>query len=342
MSFRAKNSAFAALAMSFMIALTGCTLLPAEEEPLKPPLVKPKQENYRTTAVVKGSIAQEVKGNGTLESYESDSISFKSEGGRVKEMLVRAGAEVKRGDVLVQLDVGDMDITLKQLEMNLLLSKAKVRDAKLAGDDEALRIAQLQQEIDGMKYERMLESVNGKQIVATMDGTVTFVAPLEEGNIVKPYETIVIISDPSKLRVSFQVSSTADASKVGVGFNASLKLGADEPIEGKVSQTPSSAPLTEDEMLRERYKSHVYVETDQLPATAKIGDRVDVTIRLQERDGALIIPKSGLRNYLGRTFVRVLEDGDKIREIDVEQGIVGSTEVEITKGVEEGQLIILQ
>lgn len=342
MSFRAKSSAFAALALTIMVALSGCALLPAEEEPLKPPLVKPPQENYRTTAVVKGSIAQEVKGNGTLESYESDAISFKSEGGRVKEVLVRAGDEVKQGDVLVQLDVGDMDITLKQLEMNLLVSKGKVREAKLTGDDESLRIAQLQQEIDAMKYERMLDSVNGKQLVATMDGTVTFVAPLEEGNIVTPFETVVIISDPSKLRVSFQVDSSSDASKIGVGFNAALKFGAADPLEGKVTQTPSSAPFTEDEILNQRYKSHVYVETDQLPESAGIGDRVDVTIRLQERDGALVIPKSGLRNYLGRTFVRVLEDGDKIREIDVEQGIVGSTEVEITKGVEEGQLIILQ
>ncbi|MOA30899.1 hypothetical protein D3C78_1520200 [compost metagenome] len=65
-------------------------------------------------------------------------------------------------------------------------------------------------------------------------------------------------------------------------------------------------------------------------------------IILQQREGVLKIPRSGLRSFLGRTFVRTLEDGSKIREIDVETGIKGSTEIEITKGLEEGAVIVLQ
>lgn len=328
------------LSLFIMLPLTGCSLLPAEEEPLKPPLVKPAQENYRTAPVVRGPIAQEVRGNGTLESFESDAISFKAEGGRVKEVLVRAGDEVKKGDVLVQLDVGDLDVQVKQLEMNMLISRGKLRDARASENEDAIRVAELQYEIDQIKYNRLLESFEGKQLLATMDGTVTYVAPLEEGNMVAPYETVVMLSDPTKLRVAFQIDSSSDASKISVGITAMLRFGNEE-IEGKVTQTPASAPLTEDEILRQRYSKHVYVETDQLPDTAEIGDRTDVTVRLQERSDALVIPRSGLRSYLGRTFVRVLEDGN-VREIDVEQGIVGSTEVEISKGLEEGQLIILQ
>ncbi|WP_162848431.1 efflux RND transporter periplasmic adaptor subunit [Paenibacillus nanensis] len=338
---RPKTSTFAILLLLFMIPLTGCSLLPAEEEPLKPPLVKPAQENYRTEPVVRGPIAQEVRGNGTLESYESDAISFAAEGGRVKEVFVRAGDEVKKGDVLVQLAVGDLDIQVKQLELNMLVAKGKLREAKLSENADAIAAAELQYEIDQLKYSRLLESLENKQLLATMDGTITYVAPLEEGSRVEPYETVVMLSDPKKLRIAFQVDTTSDASKIGVGFTAMLKFG-DEEIAGKVTQTPSTAPFTEDDILKQRYMNHVYVESDQLPETAEIGDRTDVTVRLQEREDALIIPRSGLRSYLGRTFVRVLEDGGKVREIDVEQGIVGSTVVEISKGLEEGQLIILQ
>ncbi|RJX39476.1 biotin/lipoyl-binding protein [Paenibacillus pinisoli] len=337
--FRLKSKAF--LALIVVVALSGCSLLPAEEEPLKPPLVKPPQENYRTTPVVKGAIAQEVKGNGTLESYFSDAVEFTAEGGRVKEVFVRAGDDVKKGDPLVQLDVGDMDVQLRTLEMNMLISRKKLREARIADDEEGLRIAQLQYEIDQIKYTRLQDSYSNKQLVATMDGRVTFVAPLVEGDVVKPYETIVMISDPNKLRISFQIDTSSDAMKVTVGFNASLKFGT-EIVEGKVTQTPSSAPQTDDEILRSRYASHVYVETESLPESATIGTKADVTIRLQEKESVLLIPRSGLRNYLGRTFVRILEEGDKIREVDVEQGIIGSTEVEITKGLEEGQLIVLQ
>lgn len=322
-------------------ALTGCSLLPQEEEPLKPPLVKPPQQIYQTTPVKKGPIAQEIKGNGILESYYSEAAEFKSEGGRIKKMLVRAGDEVKKGDVLVQLDVGDMDIKLRELELNMLNSRVKLREAKLSENDDILRVAELQYEIDQIKYNRLLESYNSKQLVAGMSGTVTFVASLEEGDPVPAFETIVMISDPSKLRVSFLIDTSSDASKIEVGFKASLKASGGE-FEGNVTQTPLSAPKTDDEVLAQKYATQVFVETDKIPAGAEIGDRIDVSIRLQERAEALVIPRSGLRNYLGRNFVRILEDGDKMREVDVETGIISSTEVEIAKGLEEGQLIVLQ
>lgn len=340
--FRLKSKTRLALIVICVSAITGCTLLPAEEEPLKPPLVKPPQENYRTTPVEKKMISQEVKGNGVLESYHSDAVQFKSEGGRVKEVLVKAGDLVKKGDVLVQLDVGDMDINLRALEINVLKSKTALRAAKLAEDEDAGRIAQLQFEIDQIKYNRLLESFGNKQLIATMDGQVTFVAPIVEGDMVNIYETIVMISDPSKLRFSFMVDSSSDASKVSIGLNAVLKFGNGETLSGKVTQTPSSAPKTEDAVLGQRYSTHIYIDTEKLPSAAEIGTRADVSILLQERQDVLVIPRSGLRNYLGRTFVRILEDGNKIREIDVETGITGSAEIEIVKGLEEGQFIVLQ
>ena len=80
----------------------------------------------------------------------------------------------------------------------------------------------------------------------------------------------------------------------------------------------------------------------ELPQDAEIGSSVNVEIVTQQKDDTLIIPRSGLRSYLGRTFVRVLEEEKRIREIDVEQGLVTPTTVEILKGLEEGQEVILQ
>lgn len=322
-------------------SLAGCSLLPAEEEPLKPPLVQPAQENYRTVPVEKGAITQEVKGNGSLESYYSEAIQFTTKGGRIKEVLVRAGDTVKKGDVLVQLSLEDLDIELKQLELHLARSKQALKQAKLKDDAEQIHIAQLQYELDSLKYERLLAAFEGKQLVAGMDGQVTFVDDMQEGDYVDVYQTIVMISDPTKLRVAFQVDSSPEASSVNVGYAATLKFFGNVEMEGKVTQTPSSAPLTEDQKLRDRYSKTIYVELEQLPEGAEIGTRVDVSLILQQRDDVLKIPRSGLRSFLGRTFVRVLEEGNKIREIDVETGIKGSTEIEITKGLEEGALIVL-
>lgn len=344
LSFRAKQMkkiAVAAAAMTAALALAGCSLLPAEEAPLKPPLVKPPQENYRTVEVVKGRITQEIRGNGSLVSYYTDTVQFKAGGGVVKEVLVKAGDTVKTGDPLIRLDTGNMDIELKQLELNLTRSSQALKQAKSGGDSDGLRIAQLQYDIDKLKYERLAAALEGKVLTAEMDGQVTYVAELQEGDAVREYETLVVVADPGKLRVAFQTDGSPEVNLVNVGIKAELKFDGDVELTGKVAQTPSSAPFTDDPVLKERNAKMIYVEPDKLPEGAQIGMRTEVKVLLQERNDVIIIPRSGLRSYLGRTFVRILEEGDKIREVDVETGIKGSTDIEITKGLEEGMLIVL-
>ncbi|MCU6712931.1 biotin/lipoyl-binding protein [Paenibacillus sp. J5C_2022] len=331
-----------AVMLLLAVMLAGCTLLPAEEEALAPPLVKPPQENYRTVAVERGTITQEIRGNGVLESYASDAAQFRAAGGRVDKVFVKAGDMVKKGDPLIVLDVENMDIELKQLELNMERSRAALRTAKLSDDDEVLRLAKLQYELDWMKYDRLREAYENRLLSAGMDGQVTFVADVAEGDKVNVYETLVMVSDPLKLRVAFPAEDTPEAHNISVGQPAQVSFSTDSVVEGKITQTPSSAPATDDEMLRSRYASHIYVEVDKLPEGAAIGMRANIHVVLQERKDVLLIPRSGLRSYLGRTFVRILDEDNKIREMDVEKGIIGSTEVEIVKGLEEGELVVLQ
>ncbi|MCA0756065.1 efflux RND transporter periplasmic adaptor subunit [Paenibacillus sp. N4] len=322
-------------------SLTGCSLLPAEENALKPPLVKPAQENYRTVTVEKGTISQEIKGNGSLESTEWEMAQFTGQGGRLAKMLVTAGDTVKKGDVLVQLNVDGLDIQLKEQQLGVARAKLALKQAKGAGDADAVNIAQLQLDIENLKLERLMTTFNSKQLVAGMNGQVTFVEDLKEGDFVEPYQTLVTISDPSKLRVALRVENSAEISGVDVGFPALVTFGQSE-LEGKVVQTPSSAPATMNEQLQERYSKTLYIEVPKVPADAEIGSFADVKIILQKREDVLTIPRSGVRSFLGRTFVRTLEDGNKVREIDVETGIKGSTDIEITKGLEEGAVVVLQ
>ncbi|CAM4325577.1 efflux RND transporter periplasmic adaptor subunit [Paenibacillus alkaliterrae] len=341
MSHKLKPMLGWSFALLISASLTGCSLLPAEENALKPPLVKPAQENYRTVIVEKGTISQEINGNGSLESTQWEMAQFTGQGGRIAKMLVTAGSKVKKGDVLVQLNVDGLDIQLKEQQLSVARAKLSLKQAKAGSDSDAINIAQLQLDIENLKLARLMTTYNSKQLVAGMDGQVTFVEDLEEGDFVEAYQTLVTISDPSKLRVALRVESGAEISSVDVGFPVKVTFGEEE-LEGKVVQTPSSAPATMNEQLLDRYSKTLYIEVPKVPADASIGAFADVKIILQQREDVLKIPRSGVRSFLGRTFVRTLEDGSKIREIDVETGIKGSTEIEITKGLEEGAVVVLQ
>jgi multidrug efflux pump subunit AcrA (membrane-fusion protein) len=325
---------------AFMLA--GCSLLPREEQALKAPLVKPAQENYRTVKVEKGTIVKQVSGSGSLESVAMDVAQFTGQGGRIASIAVHSGDKVKKGDLLVQLSMDGLDLQLKEQELALERAKYAYRQTKQSGSDaDALRIASLQMDIEQIKYDRLNKQFNSKQLRAGIDGQIIFVEDLKEGDMVEPYQTLVTVADPTKLRVALRVENSNDIKDVDVGMSADITL-QKETVQGKVVQTPSSSPQTLNKDLADKYAKTLYIEAAQLPKAAEIGSSVDVQIVTQKKDNVLKIPRSGLRSYLGRNFVRVLEEGKRIREVDVEQGLVAPTEVEIVRGLQEGQDIILQ
>lgn len=331
------------LAMSLIVSLSllaGCSLIPAEEEPLKPPLVKPAEQNYSTSEVKIGDIRREVKGSGVFESTASELAQFKSQGGRLKKLHVSSGDTVKKGDLLAELAVDGLDV--QTLEQRLAVKRAEyaLKQAKKGGNAEEIQIAQLQLQIEGLKLDKLEQTAEQSKLRATLNGQVVFVEELAEGDFVQPYQTLVRVADPTKLRFSYRSSDAGSIGEVQVGMNAVITAGNNYEATGKVVQTPSSAPLTTDADLKAKYSSTLYVNVDKLPENAEIGTSANIAIVLVEHKNAVVIPKSGLRSYLGRTFVRVL-DGKALREVDVEVGIQSSTEVEIVRGLKEGQTIVL-
>lgn len=347
LSRKIKRAAALSAALAMAVALAGCSLLPKEEEALAPPLVKPASENYQTQTAERGTISVEVNGSGYFESDHTDVAQFTGQGGRVQEVLVKSGDIVKKGDVLVQLVMEDLDLQVKQEELALEQAKYNLRKQRTISDNDAevIQMAALQVEIEQLKYDRLTAQYNSKQLKANMDGQVIFVEDLKPGDYVDTYQTLVIVADTTKLRLTLNVDGNEAVRDVEVGFPAEISLnvdGEEKTVQGKVVQTPSSAPQTLNKDLAEKYSKTLYIQVNDLPEGVEIGSMADVKIITKRKDNVIKIPRSGLRNYLGRTFVRTLEDGNKVRELDVDAGITSSTEVEIINGISEGDVIILQ
>jgi RND family efflux transporter MFP subunit len=323
--------------------LVGCSILPKEEEVMKPPLVKPADENYKTVKATKGTIAREIRGIATFVSTKTEHVQLTVQGGRIDSVKVKSGDAVKKGDLLIQLNVDGLDLQLK--EQALALEKAKLnRKQILANPDiseDQKRVADMQLEIEQMKFDKVQKTYADKQLAAPMDGQVTFVEDLKPGDTVAPFRTLVILADPKELRLSHNISNPADVRDVEVGMTAQVRLSDSVTVTGEVVQTPASAPVTSNKELADKYARTLYLQVPKLPESTRIGASADLSIVTEKRDNVVKIPRSGLRSFLGRTFVQVLE-GKGLREIDVETGISSSTEIEISKGLNEGQDVVLQ
>ncbi|WP_162463199.1 efflux RND transporter periplasmic adaptor subunit [Paenibacillus psychroresistens] len=341
-----RNKPYIAIAFIILLAsslLSSCSILPKEEQGLQPPLVQPAQENYNTVKVEKGTVSKEIKGAGIFVSTKMDSAQFINSGGRLEKINVQSGDQVKKGDVLVQLTVDGLDLQLKEQELALVRAQymLKIVNKTKGIDPENVKIAKLGLEIEQIKYDRLQQSVDGKQLKAKIDGQVTFITDLIQGSIIEPYQTLVVVADISKLIVAWNPSNTEDIQKVELGMSVDVTMNTGDPIIGKVVQTPSSAPTTQDTQLADKYSKTLYVEMDKLPDGAEMGTTASLSIYLQKHDNVLKIPLSGLRTYLGRNFVQAVE-GEGLREFDVETGIQSSVDIEITKGLKEGQVVVLQ
>lgn len=324
-----------------IIALTaGCSLLPKEDEPLKPPLVQPVRVNDVLSEVEIGSITVEVTGSGSLESTNQAHHQLTASGDRVKEVLVRSGSVVEAGDPLILFEDDGVDRDVLRREIEREKKQLALDEAKRTNDQRRIRIASLELELAQMELDIILEKQESLQIRAQMSGVVTFVASLNPGDFVEAYRSLVIISDPNQLRLAYSTSNASSLSNVKVGMSAELTHKNNE-LTGKVVQTPSSAPFTEDNRLREQYSKTLFIEMDQLPEEAEMGNQVNVRIILAHKEDVIIIPKSGLRSTFGRNYVQVLED-ERRRELDIELGLESTTMVEVVNGLEPGQMIVLK
>jgi hypothetical protein len=79
---------------------------------------------------------------------------------------------------------------------------------------------------------------------------------------------------------------------------------------------------------------------EKQPEDVQIGHSAEMTIELQNRADVILLPRSAVRSYMGRSYVQIA-DGSQRREVDVEVGLTTATEAEIVSGLEEGQMVVV-
>jgi RND family efflux transporter MFP subunit len=329
------------LSLGLLLAAPGCSLLPKEEQPLQPPLVKPVKQNVDVVEVKKGEIGRTLKGLATVASSSTQPLSFRESGGRLLSIDVKLGDTIQPGDIVARLDPGDLEARIRLQKLNLEKANIALDEAKAAaqGNLNVIRLKMIDVESTQIQLEQLQKQLDKTKLVSDIRGIVTYIDGLQAGDPVAAYKAVVTVADPKKLQLIYESMNTTDLSSIQVGMDVQVKIKNGE-YKGKVLQTPSSSPVTADKPLAERNARRLYLGVTELPSDVTIGATADFNITLEKRDSGLIIPRSALRSYLGREYVQVLE-GESRKEIDVEKGIVTQTEVEIMKGLKEGQKVIL-
>lgn len=340
-SFRHKRRAFASrlLAATLGLALlAGCSLLPREEEPETLPTIRPPKISQKPEyPVQRGVLELKASGTGKLMSDREENLAFTADNRRIVDVRVKAGDRVQKGQVLAELDSGELEIQIVRKEIEIekaeLDMKAELRESP---DDQgvALRKRQLEYELLKRELAKMKKELAESRLLAPYDGTiVSFTA--EKGDIARAYEKIGRIADTDSLVVAARFNAN-DLKRIVPGMEATVSLNAAGELKGTVRRLPASAEQKDEDTL----DAYALIDVGKLPDNALHGNPLTAAVTVEKREKALYIPLAALRKQNSRNYVLVANaDGTK-GEVDVEIGLQTSTQVEIINGLEEGQKVV--
>lgn len=112
-----------------ILAVSGCSLFPMEEDVLTPPLAEPEEITYQTEEARIGNIEDSIQRSAYFIPIMYESLFFRYRGGRMKDIYVNVGATVKAGDLVAELLSDSLE---REIEQQSILVNSKIKDCAYA------------------------------------------------------------------------------------------------------------------------------------------------------------------------------------------------------------------
>ena len=325
-------------ALAVLPALTGC-LFPREEEPLAPPLVRPAEVTYQTVPAARATIEQTVVVTAHFTYRTQSAVAFERGGGRLRRIAVAFGERVREGDLLAELRNDDLQVQVREREIELRKAELRHERARARGADRfEQELAALDEELAALHLKVVRRDLLGTELRAPMDGVVTYTLPAAPGDHLDPFVTVVRLADPDELVVEYR---GAEADRFELGVEVELTVGVEQAQHrGRVIQSPRSVPAA---LLTQRPETRDLVHIRMIEPLPElyIGQSVRVVLTEERREGVVVIPRNLVRRYLDADYVYVLAGGEKL-ERAVEVGLMTASEAEIVRGLEAGEQVIVR
>ncbi len=255
---------------------------------------------------------------------------------RFEELETELARELELAEV-----TGGAGETVRSLRQRIAEQKIAVRRAELAverieeGENPvSLRLAEVDVEAAQLRLAQLREQLDATKLHAPISGIVTWVSrQAQEGDNVQAFQHILRLADPTDLIFEYQ---GRDANKFEVGMETFVSV-RDAEYRGSVILTPRSVPFDQLEQFRDTVRIRVH---DTIP-DIRVGLSATAQLVLAERENVLVLPTRAVQRYATRRYVHVLADGVRV-ERDVEVGLETATEVEIVRGLDEGEEVVLR
>lgn len=282
-------------------------------------------------------IAFQIEALGTAHANESVDVTAKVVN-QVTAVRFAEGQQVRKGEILVELDSNQVRADLAAAEAALAESRSQFDRSRELHDTKVLSDSQIEQiEATYKANEARVASararVNDTVIRAPFSGRVGL-RRISVGSLISPGTVITTLDDTGTIKLDFTIPETfLSVVKPGLAIKARSVAFPDATFEGQVSSIDSRVdPSTRSVTARALVPN---------PA-GLLKPGMFLTVRLSRGAvDALLIPEQALVPEGGEMFVFVVQDGVAAkRKVQIGQRRVG--DVQVVEGLASGDLVVTE
>jgi RND family efflux transporter MFP subunit len=313
-------------------------------------LTNNKKKNEAKTAVVAQSSSDVVVKVSDVQTQNLDldfavngnfapaqQMDFASENsGRVIKILVDEGSIVRRGQTLAIVDVGTLNIDLESAQAvleNALRDRQRFENALKTGGVTQQQVDQARLAVENAQARvgQARIRVGDANVRASINGIVNK-RYIEPGAYVSPGTKLFELVDVSKLKLTVNVNENQVAQlKVGDAVQVKASVFPDKSFTGRVSFIAAKADAA--------LNFPVEIEVSNAGSNIKAGMYGTAVFDFPSQAAVLIVPRSAFVGSVNSNQVFVL-DRNNARIRKVIAGRIMGDQVEILKGLEEGEQVI--
>jgi len=361
------KGSLAALGAAAVLAcsMCACSLIPEEEEFRQAPTVSDYEAiEYVTSPCTRTDVETTVTISVNYVPIQTAKLTFGIAGKAYEEVYVAVGDTVHEGDILAELDMGDLDtriaevgLTIEKYELSLAqneesrlvaLRKAELQSQNLSEEDRAEAIAAVnktydakKQSIGDLKYiaELRLQDYEdqkaARQIIAPFDGTVTYTYGFAADDVSDITKEVVRVAD-SSMSLFTGKSDSWDSFHSG---DEAVIVTSDNSYEAYFATEEELGIAKTDHVVGKR--GQVYLVLKETAYDLKDSASGKVTVVLESSRGCLSVPVRAVSEINGSPVVYIPDENGMKTYRSVEIGLVGSSRVEILSGLEEGERVVV-
>ena len=361
-----KKIAAAAVIAAVCVTMSSCSLLPEEETFGYAPVVSEYEHvELKSAECTRGDMALTKTVSCTYVPVRTEYLKFGVSGVNYDEVFINVGDSVEEGQLLAQLRLDSIPDSIASVERSieeyrmklehneenrqLALKRQELRRESMTGEDydEAVRTinesyddnaASINDSIDilNLRLEAYNRDLANRQLIAPMNGTVTYIKKMQTYDVSTIGEKMMSIAD-----------STMSLFRAQTEYWDHFAPGDQYTITANKTEYEATVMSEEELGLKAQtkeagQKAYVYFALNEPTFELEDNDKGTLVLVLDTRENVLMVPEAAIAEINGSSVVYFQDENGLRQYKNVTTGLTANKFVEIIDGLSEGETVVAE